>query len=199
VPSGKVLTGDGPKNFQGKTLVRYDRFLVMRELLSRCKRQLSAIARLTRVQKQFLGTMVDTEVAVGYFIRRSNVSGHTWVAYVDVKMKYPGDLVLMASLVSHLPPSRGWYANTIKQSRDRRWSLNLQGIVAYTLLREVRPYLHNEKSIIEVDCILEHGPTANGGEPHPFVRCGARHVRKGVWYWPQIDDENNGEPIVHSG
>jgi len=105
----------------------------------------------------------------------------------------------MAELVSHLPPSKGWYANTIKQSRDRRWSLNLQGIVAYTLLREIRPYLHNEKAIIEVDCILEHGPTVDGQAPHPFIQCGARHVRRGVWYWSQIDDENNGQPNVHSG
>ncbi len=180
-------------------MVPFHGFLIMRELLSRCKRQLTAIARLTRVQKQFLGTMVDTEVAVGYFIRRSNVSGDTWVAYVAVKMKYPGDLVYMSKLVSHLPPSSGWFANTIKQSRDRRWSLNLQGIVAYVLLREVRSYLHNEKAVIEVDCILEHGPTQDGRRPHPFIQSGARHIRRGVWYWPQIDDENNGERIVHSG
>ncbi len=195
----KALTEYGPRNSQGKTLVIYDRFLVMGELLSRCKRQLSSIARLTRIQKQFVGTMVDTEVAVGYFIRRSNVSGNTWVAYVDVKMKYSGDLVFMAMLVSHLPPSRGWYANTIKQSKDRRWSLNLQGIVAHTLLREVRPFLHNEKSIIEVDCILKHGPTVIGKEPHPFIQCGAQHVRRGVWHWPQIDDENNSDQNAHSG
>lgn len=142
--------------------------------------------------------MVDTEVAVGYFIRRSNVSGDTWVAYVAVKMKYPGNLVFMASLIAHLPPSRGWYSNTIKQSRDRRWSLNAQGIVAYELLRVVRPYLHNEKSTIEVDCILEHGPTVDGKQPHPFLQCGAARVRRGVWYWPQVDDENETEPIVHS-
>ncbi len=135
--------------------------------------------------------MVDTEVAVGYYIRRSNVTGNTWVAYVAVKMKYPGDLVLLAKLVSHLPPSRGLYANTIKQSLDRRWSLSFHGIVAYTLVREVRSYLHNEKSIVEVDCILRHGPTVNGRLPHPFVQCGAKHIRRGVWYWPLMDDEND--------
>lgn len=188
-PKGTIAGGDTKP--QGKTLVGFDGFLVMRELLSRCRKQLSAIARLTQVQKQFIGTMIDTEVAVGYYIRRSNVSGDTWVAYVAVKMKYPGDLVLMARLVSHLPPSQGWYANTIKQSRDRRWSLTMQGIVAYRLLREVRGYLHNEKSVVEVNCILEHGPTVDGKEPHPFIQCGARHVRRGVWYWPQIDNENN--------
>jgi hypothetical protein len=178
-------------NSFGKTMVPFYGFFVMREILSRCKRQLLAVARQSRIQKQFIGTMLDTEVASGYFIGRNNVSGDTWVSYVGVKMKYPGDLVYMARLVSHPSPSRGWYANSIKQSRDRRWSLNLQGVVAYALLHEARPYLHNEKTVIEVDCILKHGPSVDGKRPHPFVQCGARHVRRGVWYWPQIDDEND--------
>ena len=96
-----------PKNFQGKTLTRYDGFWVLPELLTRCGEQLSALARTTPVQRQFIGTMIDTEVAAGYYIRKTNASGATWVAYVAVKMKYPGDLIYMAELVSHLPPSRG--------------------------------------------------------------------------------------------
>lgn len=172
-------------------MVTYNGFLVLPEVLTRCRRQLLAIARLAPLQKQFIGTMVDTEVAVGYYIRRSNASGDFWVAYIAVKMKYPGDLLYFAHLVSHLPPSRGLYANTIKGTLDRRWSLSLHGLVAYTLLREVNPYLHNEKSITEVDCILEHGPTVSGKGPHPFVSCGAIHIRRGVWYWPRIDDEND--------
>lgn len=171
----------------------------MPELLSRCKHQLSAIAHMNVAQKQFVGTMVDTEIAAGYYLRKSNVAGNTWVAYVAVKMKYPGDLAYMAKLVSHHPPSKGWNANTIKKTLDIRWSLNLQGIVAYALLREVRPYLHNEKSIIEVDCILAHGPTVSAGLPHPFVSCGAIHVRRGVWFWPQIDDHNDDRTDIHSG
>ena len=181
----------GRRNFQGKTMVRYNGFWVLTELLGRCSRQLTAISRLTPAQKQFVGTMIDTEIAAGYYIRRSNVSGDTWVAYIAVKMKYPGDLAYMARLVSHLPPSRGWYTNAIKGSRDRRWSLNLHGIVAYALLRETRPFLHNEKSIIEVDCILSHGPTVSGANSHPFITCGASRVRRGVWYWPRIDDDNS--------
>lgn len=164
----------------------------MDELLSRSKPQLDAIARLDPIQKQFIGTLVDTEVAVGYFIRRGNVSGATWVAYIAVKMKYGGDLAYFARLISRSPPSKGLYANTIKQSLDIRWSPNVQGIVAYAVLREVRPYLHNEKSITEVDCILSHGPIVSAELPHPFVQCGARHIRRGVWYWPQIDDDKPG-------
>jgi hypothetical protein len=179
-------------------MVPFFEFLVMRELLSRCKAQLNAVAQLDQIQKQFIGTLVDTEIAVGYFIRRTNVSGATWVAYLAVKMKYGGDLAYFAKLISHLPPSRGLYANPIKQALDRRWSLSVQGVVAYSILREVRPFLHNEKSIIEVDCILRQGPTVRGELLHPFVQCGGRRVRRGVWYWPQIDDENDPRQIIHS-
>ena len=157
--------------------------------LDRCRKQLEAIDSLSPVQKQFVGTMVDTEVATGYFLRESNVSGGTWVAYVAVKMKYGGDLKHFAVLISHIPPGRHWYANTIKESLDLRWSLQVQGVVAYALLREVRPYLYNEKSVVEVDCILKHGPVVQASHPHPFISCGASRVRRGVWYWPQIDDQ----------
>ena len=172
-------------------MVRYDQFLVMPEVLTRSAKQLSAISVLTTNQRQFVGTMIDTEVAVGYCLRTSNVSGGTWVAYVAVKMKYGGDLKYFAHLIAHIPPGRHLFANTIKKSFDLRWSLQFQGIVAYALLREVRSYLHNEKSIIEVDCILRHGPIVVATEPHPFVQCGAIRIRRGAWFWPQID---GGEP-----
>ncbi len=180
-------------------IVDYDGFRVLKENLSRSRKQLTAIGALAPIEKQFVGTMIDTEIAAGYFLRASNISGSNWSAYVAVKMKYGGDLVYLASLIGHLPPSRGWYANTIKHSRDRRWSLNILGVVAYTLLREARPYLHNEKSIVEVDCILKHGPIVSGRLPHPFVQSGAVRLRRGVWYWPGIDDENEKDPLAHSG
>jgi hypothetical protein len=173
----------------------YDGFTILKESLTRSKNQLAAIRVLAPIEKQFIGTMIDTEIAAGYFLRTSNVSGSNWSAYVAVKMKYAGDLAYLASLVGHQPPSRGWYANTITHSRDRRWSLNIQGVVAYTLLREARPYLHNEKSIVEVECILKHGPIVSGRLPHPFVQSGARRLRRGVWYWPGIDDENDKDPL----
>ena len=179
--------------------VQFHGFKIPKESLSRSRNQLAAIDRLNQIQKQFIGTMIDTEVAAGYFTRKSNVTGNTWSAYVAVKMKYGGDLFYFAKLIARLPPSRGWYANTIKKSLDRRWSLNIQGIVAYALLREVRLFLHNEKAITEVNCILGHGPIVDGNLPHPFVQCGAIHLRRGVWYWPQIDDENNREHDFRSG
>ena len=182
---------------RGKVL--FDGFFVTKESLTRSKSQLDAIMSLVPVEKQFIGTMVDTEVAVGYFLRSTNVSGSTFVAYIAVKMKYGGDLAYLAKLISRLPPSRGWYSNPIKQSRDRRWSLNIQGVVAYTLLREIRPFLRNEKSVIEVDCVLRHGPVISGEELHPFIQCGAKNVRRGVWFWPQIDEENDAIQTTHSG
>jgi len=195
VTNSTTLEHDAREGLKGSL---FHGFTVPKDSLSRSKKQLTTISKLNEVQKQFIGTMLDTEVAAGYFLRKSNVTGNTWSAYVAVKMKYGGDLFFFAKLIARLPPSRGWYANTIKQSLDRRWSLNIQGIVAYALLKEARPYLHNEKTIAEVDCILRHGPTVDGKLSHPFIQCGAIHVRRGVWYWPQIDDRNNGENGVHS-
>jgi len=195
VTSGNELPGIFSEYHRRRGIVEYDGFYVPRESLTKSDAQLKAIKALTHVQRQFVGTMIDTEVAAGYFRRVSYVSGDTWVAYVAVKMKYGGDLKYLAQLISHLPPSRHLNANTIKGTLDLRWSLQVQGIVAYALLGEVRAYLHNEKSIVEVDCILKHGPTVNASEPHPFIRCGAIWVRRGVWFWPQIDEEfNQGVP-----
>ena len=197
--SGNELPGTSSLYHRRRGIVKYDSFYVPRESLTKSDAQLKAIKAMTHVQRQFVGTMIDTEVAAGYFLRVSNVSGDTWVSYVAVKMKYGGDLKYLARLISHASPSRHLNANTIKGTLDLRWSLQVQEIVAYALLGEVRPYLHNEKSIVEVDCILEHGPIVNASEPHPFLRCGATWVRRGVWYWPQIDDENNADSKSHSG
>ncbi|MDE1852678.1 MAG: hypothetical protein KGI38_02895 [Thaumarchaeota archaeon] len=178
-------------NFQrGRGLVRYDGFYVLRETLTKSNDQLTAIAQLTPVQKQFIGTLVDTEVAVGYFLVASKGHRIRWTAYLSVKMKYSGDIAYLSRLVAALPPSRSYNANTITHTSDLRWSKQFQGLVAYALLKAVRPFLHNEKSIIEVDCILKHGPRVSPELPHPFVECGATRVRRGVWHWPQIDDEN---------
>jgi len=174
-------------------IVKYDGFYVPKENLTRSMGQLEALKALTEVQRQFIGTMIDTEVAVGYFLRKSNVWQGTWVAYVAVKMKYGGDLRYFADLIKHIPPGRHFNANTITGSLDLRWSLQVQGIVAYALVRDVRPFLHNEKSIVEVDCILKHGPTVGANHPHPFLSCGATRVRRGVWHWPEIDDDIDGE------
>ena len=176
-------------------IVLYDGFYVLKESLTQCNRQLSAIAALDTVQKQFIGTLVDTEVAVGYFLVREKQSKRRWTAYVAVKMKYGGDVAYFASLIGSRSPSRTYNTNTLTGSKDLRWSKQVEGLVAYALLREVRPFLHNEKSIIEVDCILKHGPGVSAERPHPFTDCGAAWVRRGVWYWPQIDEERTQQSM----
>jgi len=184
---------------EGPGFVKYDSFYVLKESVTRSKKQIAAIKALTPVQRQFIGTLVDTEIAAGYFLKLHKGSRRpAWIAYVAVKMKYRGDVALLAELIGSLPPSRTLNMNTISHSLDLRWSKQIQGLVAYTLLRAVRPYLHNEKSIVEVDCILKHGPAVPASSPHPFVSCGATRVRRGVWFWPQIDDESSRQDSVHS-
>jgi len=180
-------------------IVQYDGFYVPRETITRSKRQLDAIAALTDIQKQFIGTLIDTEVAAGYFLVANKDSIRRWTAYVSVKMKYSGDVAYLARLVGGGPPTRSFSDNTITHSKDLRWSKQVQGLVAYALVKAVRPCLHNEKSIIEIDCILQHGPRVSPDRPHPFVECGATRIRRGVWYWPQIDDENGRDVVAHSG
>ena len=172
--------------------MKYDSFYVLRENITKCRRQLEAIAALTPIQKQFIGTLVDTEVAVGYFLVANKHSKKRWTAYLAVKMKYRGDVAYLSSLIGDGPPSQSLNANTITHSKDLRWSKQVQGLVAYALLKEVKRYLHNEKSIIEVECIMKYGPRVSPERPHPFVDFGATRLRRGVWYWPQIDD---GTPL----
>jgi len=180
-------------------IVLYDGFQVLKESLVRSRRQLAAICAMTLVERQFVGTLVDTEAAVGCFLKLAKHRKRpAWISYLSVKMKYRGDLARLAELVSHQPPGRSLNKNTITQSLDLRWSVQIQGVVAYTLLREVRPFLLNEKSIIEVDCILKHGPIVSSNFPHPFIDCGAVRVRRGVWFWPQIDADTSGTIPVHS-
>ncbi len=160
---------------------------------------MAAIAALTPVQKQFVGTLVDTEVAVGYFLVAREGSRKRWTAYLAVKMKHRGDVAYLARLVDARPPSRSLNANTIMHRLDLRWSKQFQGLVAYALLKATRAFLHNEKSIVEVDCILKHGPSVPAGRPHPFVQCGAVRVRRGVWRWPRIEGWSDSRTAAHSG
>lgn len=176
-------------------MVQYDGFPITKQSLTQSKVQLNAISLLTPTQRQFVGTVVDTEAAVGYFLKLAKNESPSWIAYVAAKMKYRGTLARLAELILHQPPSRSLNWNTITQSRDLRWSVQVQGVVAYTLLREVRPHLFNEKSTIETDCVLKHGPIVSSSFPHPFIDCGASRIRRGVWWWPQIDGENNGRPV----
>lgn len=118
---------------------------------------------------------------------------------MSVKMKHRGDIAHLAALVGHRNPSRSLNANTLTKTWDLRWCLQVQRLVAYTLLREVRPFLHNEKSVVEVDCILRHGPIAIARLPHPFSRCGGIRIRRGVWSWPIAENEGEAGQSLHSG
>ena len=189
----KASPGQHPLYNRRSGVANYDGFQVLRESLSNSRNQIAAIIAMTPTQRQFVGTLVDTEAASGYFLKRVEGVRPVWIAYVAIKMKYRGDLARLAELVSHGPPSRSLNKNTITKTLDLRWSVQIQGVVAYTLLREVRPYLFNEKTNIETDCILEHGPVVPSTLPHPFEQCGASRVRRGVWYWPQIDGSDNSE------
>ena len=174
-------------------VVDYDGFQVLRESLTNSKNQLAAIVAMTPIQRQFVGTIVDTEAASGYFLKVVTGVRSVWIAYVAGKMKYRGDMARLAELVSHRPPSRSLNKNTITGLMDLRWSVQVQGVVAYTLLRRVGPYLYNEKAKVETDCILRHGPFVPSTLPHPFEQCGATRIRRGVWFWPQIDGEGKNE------
>jgi hypothetical protein len=140
-------------------IVSYDGFPVLKEGLTNSRRQLGAIGSLKDIQKQFIATLADTEAAIGYFLKLAREGKRpAWICYLAAKMKYRGDLARLAELIGHQPPSRSLNKNTITQTLDLRWSVQVQGVVAYTLVREIRPFLLNEKSIIEADCILRHGP-----------------------------------------
>jgi hypothetical protein len=197
-----LSTRRGPKGYSnypsGKSFVLYDGFPVFKESITASRPRIKAIEELTPEQKQFVGTLVDTEAAVGYFLKQIGQQRPVWIAYLSVKMKYRGDLAYLSLLTSSLPPSRSLNMNTITHQQDLRWSKQFQGVVAYTLIREVRQFLHNEKSVVEVNCILRHGPIVLASEPHPFVSCGGRRVRRGVWYWPSIDDEEASGQTVRS-
>lgn len=144
--------------------------------LTGSRRQLVAIASMTPLEKQFVGTLTDTEAAIGYFSKMTIIGRRLWVAYLAVKMKHRGDLDELSGLMAHGPPSRSLNKNTITNSLDLRWSVQVQGVVAHALLREVRPFMFNEKAKVEADCILEHGPVVTESL-HPFVDCGGIRVK----------------------
>jgi hypothetical protein len=179
-----------------KSETRFFGFLVRKEDISRSQVQLRKISLLSNVQKQFIATLTDTEAAIGYF--RARVGTPDWTCYLAVKMKNRGVVSHLSSLIGLAEPSKSRTWNTLKHSHDLRWSKQVMGIVAYSLLREIRPLLYNEKTILEANCILSKGPIVRGG-PHPFELWGARRVRRGVWYWPQLEEtlpETNA--LVHS-
>ena len=99
-------------------IAMYDSFQVLKESLTRSRLQLGAIGLLTAIQRQFVGTLVDTEAAIGYFLRPAKPAKRpAWIAYMAVKMKYRGDLARLAGLIGHQPPSESLNKNALTQTR----------------------------------------------------------------------------------
>lgn len=173
--------------------ITYEGFNVRKEDISRSQQQLARISSMTDLQRQFCATLLDTEAAIGYYLPRKGVA--SWSCYVSVKMKYRGTIARFSDLVAQQGPSlsRGW--NAITRSYDDRWTKQVMGIVAFKLIKEVRNFLSNEKTIIEADCILSHGPLVRDGH-HPFERMGALRIRRGVWFWPTLGHRDESEKRV---
>ena len=162
-------------------------YATRKEDISRSAIQLRKIAALAGVECQFVATMTDTESAIGYF-RRPREKSRKWIAYHSIKMNSRGAVQHFSDLVGHKAPFRVESWNTLKQTKDVRWSAQIQGIVVCTLLERARPFLFNEKAVQEADCIIRNGPRAEPG-PHPFELSGAIQLKRGVWRWPQLADD----------
>ena len=82
---GKAQSGRYANHQKGRGLVMYEGFFVLKESITKAKRNLEAITRLTPVQKQFIGTIIDTEVASGYFLVANKHNIKRWTAYFQSK------------------------------------------------------------------------------------------------------------------
>jgi hypothetical protein len=164
-------------------------FMVRTEDITRSSAQLHSIESMSDIDKQLAGTLTDTESAIGYFRNGGTEENQFWTCYRSVKMKQRGLVVRFAKLVGANEPSltRNW--NTLTESYDFRWSKQIQGLVAFSLLLQIRPFLYNEKSTVEADCIIHFGPTVRGG-PHPFVWFGGATPRRCVWHGQGLKTEN---------
>ena len=169
---------------KGDHLTTFHGFAVRKEDLIRSATQLELIGSMSDTDAQLSATLTETESAIGYLGDRGPGGIQSWTCYHSVKMKTKGLVAYFAHLVGENGPSCTSSWNTLTRSTDLRWCKQTVGVVAYDLVLRVRPFLHSEKTIAEADCIISHGPRVSGGE-HPFVGCGAVHVRRGVWEWPK--------------
>lgn len=58
--------------------------------------------------------------------------------------------------------------------------------LAFFTIKSVEAILYNEKSKAEANCILQYGPVVKPPGMHPFLRCGATPMKRGVWIWPDL-------------
>lgn len=160
--------------------------MLRKEDLTRNRRHLSRIESLRTVDRQFIATLIDTEAAIGYFLRKFEHQNN-WTAYISVKMLHSDVVNHFAELLGlerRRRPSESF--NKLTGNKERRWSVQLSGLIAFATIRKVESFLYNEKSKAEASCILKHGPIVTPSGLHPFLRCGATRRRRGVWIWPNV-------------
>jgi len=172
---------------------RLDRFVVRQEDLNRLRERINSIKSLRTVDKQFVATVLDTEAAIGYFrrkefyVRTGFVIGK-WRAYISVKMTYKGDIARPATFLGlQIPSKTKLHYNTLKATKESVWCLQTSGIIPYVPIKTVAPFLYNEKTKIEAESIIKHGPLIPGECRHPFEDDGGVRVKRGVWIWPNLE------------
>ena len=170
----------------------FDGFIVRQQDVNKLRDRIKYIESLRAIDKQFIATLLDTEAAIGYyrrkeFYRRKGFVVGRWRAYISVKMTYKGDIARLATLLGLKVPERTtMHYNTLKATRELAWSLHTSGLRPYVAIRTVAPFLYNEKTKIEAECIIKHGPILPGEQPHPFESEVAVRIKRGVWIWPNI-------------
>jgi hypothetical protein len=154
--------------------------------------QIEKIESLGTEDKQFIATLIDTEAAIGYFRRKEFyrklgfVMGN-WRTYISVKMTHKGVVAHFAALVGVQVPSRTkLHYNTLKATRESVWCVQVVGIRAYVIVREVASRLYNEKSIVEAASMLRQRPIVPAEQPHPFEMDGGRRIRRVYGYGHQV-------------
>jgi hypothetical protein len=118
---------------------------------------------------------------LGYVIGR-------WRSYISIKMTYKGDIFHLANLLGFKEPSKTrLHYNTLKATKESVWCLQTRGLIPYVVVRTVAPFLHNEKTKVEAESIIKHGPYVSAERRHPFEDDGGVRVKRGVWIWPGLD------------
>lgn len=87
--------------------VPFSGFMLRKEDLTRNRRHLSRIESLRAVDKQFIATLIDTEAAIGYFLRKFEHQNN-WTAYISVKMVHSGVVNHFAELLGLERRRRPW-------------------------------------------------------------------------------------------
>jgi hypothetical protein len=172
---------------------RFDGFIVRQRDVDRPRLRIARTKSLKTVDKQFVATMLDTEAAIGHlrkkeFYKRNGFVIGKWRAYVSVKMTHKGDIIHLANLLGLQEPSKTeLHYNTLKATKESAWCLQTSGITPCVAIRAVAPFLYNEKTKIEAQSIIRHGPLLFGERRHPLEDDGGVRAKRGVWIWPSLE------------